>query len=402
MKIHSLIFLLLTSLLILTGCSHDFFYQTTVNKNLVREDWMSKINLSSDNWTRNADSWFLTGEPNQIEQYSRMAPSFAAITTSSVNVGNFTNIIVDGDFQVQIVGSQLTNSVYVVGPNNLARQVSVQNFNNALRIMQAKDCKGNMKNVIVRIGVRELRGITNLGKGNIYGRNITSGCLIVKACDCGCIFLSGEMNLNKVIQLGKGTITIIGAFTPSLDITVKGNGNVNVCGRVGVQNIVHIGDGCINIIGADTNCLSIFAAGCGTTSIAGYVNLRKLTACDNSRVYVYWVNSSSLYITQSGNSHVGLAGAATNMNLDMKDGSRFGGQYLHGGSVYVRTRDWAHANVTADKKVFAAATDKSSIYLFGSSNIVSRYSTGSAVILPVWNDSCMVPPMPMARPMYKN
>jgi hypothetical protein len=390
MKIHGLLFMLITSLLVMTGCTTNSFYQTTVNHNLVKENWMSNVNLSSSSWTRNADPWFLTGEPNRVEQYSSNASQNAAISTMSVNVGGFDSIVVNGSFQVQIVGGQDHDSIFVFGPNDAVRQVSIKTFNHALHINQV-DAKANVKRVIVRIGVRNLRNITNLGKGSIYGRGVTSDCLAITACDCGSVILSGQMNLNKVTQLGTGTITVIGAYTPNLDINVKGNGNVNVCGRVGVRRITHMGDGCVSIIGTDTDSLSILASGNGTTSVAGYANLKKLTACDASRVYVYWVNSANLYITQSGSSRVGLAGSVNNMNLDMIDSSRFGGQYLHGGSIYVRTRNWAHANVAPDKKIFAAALDKSSIYIFGCPNIVSRYTSNSGVILPVWNDSKVLP-----------
>ncbi|HSW71621.1 MAG TPA: hypothetical protein VLH77_06575, partial [Gammaproteobacteria bacterium] len=50
---------------------------------------------------------------------------------------------------------------------------------------------------------------------------------------------------------------------------------------------------------------------------------------------------------------------------------------------YVRTREWAHVNVTADDRAFAAADDNSSIYIFGWPNVISPYVNDNAVIIPL-------------------
>ena len=126
--------------------------------------------------------------------------------------------------------------------------------------------------------------------------------------------------------------------------------------------------------------------------------------------FVFCVNSSALYVSQSGNSRVGLAGYVKNMNVDLINNARFEGQYLKGGSIYVKTRDCAHANVAPELKIFAAATNQSSIYMFGSPNIVSRYNSTNSVILPIWKDgkscampiSCPVPPTLVPQRVYKN
>jgi hypothetical protein len=410
MKLHSLFFIILVSLLTLTACSTC--YQVTVNQNAVKEDWVNKVNaITPSAWTRNADPWFLTGDPNHLEQYLEKTRQPIGTSIMSVRAGSFDNIIVNGPFEVQIVGGQDCDSVYVLGPNDAIRQVSVQSSHHTLRILQVKNPSANLKTVIVRIGVRNLRNITNLGKGNIYGRNIYSDCLTITECDCGSVILSGQMNLTKVKQLGSGTITVIGAITPCLSIEVKSNGSVNVCGRVGIQQIVNIGNGCVNVVGADSDSLTILARGNGVTSVKGYVNLKKVTACDRSCVFVFCVNSDALYVSQSDCSRVGLAGYVKNMNIDMIDSSRFEGQYLKGGVIYVKTRGTAHANVAPDRKIFAAAMNQSSIYMFGSPDIVSRYPNGGGVILPVWNDSkapyampaisCPVPPTLRPQPIYK-
>lgn len=410
MKLHSIFFIILISILTLAGCSTSP-YQVSVNDTFVKENWINRVNaITPSAWTRNADPWFLSGDPNSLEKYLENTPQPIGTSIMSVRAGSFNNIIVNGPFEVQIAGGQEHDSVYVLGPNDAIRQVSVQSSHHTLQILPVKNPSANLKTIIVRIGVRNLRNITNLGTGTIYGRNIYSDCLTITECDCGSIILSGQMNLTKVKQMGSGCITVIGAITPCLSIEVKGNGNVNVCGHVGIQNITQDGSGCVNIVGADSDCLTILARGNGVISVKGFVNLKKLIAADRSCVFVFCVKSGALYVSQSGNSRVGLAGYVKNMNIDLINNARFEGHYLKGGSIYVKTRDCSHANVAPDRKIFAAAMNQSSIYMFGSPDIVSRYPNGSGVILPIWNDptscampiSCPVPPTLIPQSIYKN
>ena len=392
----------------LTACStnNNGYDQTQLRENLLKETWAQKINLNPNNWVKNADPWYLTGAPNNIETYNNTAPSSKAITTLMVRVPDFTQVTVAGDFQVQIYGRAEHNSVYIVGPNASTRQISVEMLNNTLYIYKVKESKDCLKNVIVRINIHNLQVLKNLGSSNIYGRDILSDRLMISSCDCGNTFLSGDMNVTRINQTGSGTIVVIGADTPSLSIKVNGKGSVKVNGHVGIQAISHKGNGDVNILGADSNALTIDACGNGTTSVVGYVNLKKVSAIDSSHVYVYWINSNSLYVTASGKAQIGLAGAATNMDVDITDASRFEGQYLHGDTVYARTRNWSHANISSDKKIFAAALDSSSIYIFGSPTMVSRYTSQKGAIIPIWVDAPPPPPsLPRInyshRPTYK-
>ncbi len=379
----------------LTACVHNNSYeQTKLCENLLKETWMQQINLNPNYWVRGADPWYYTGNPNNIEQYDHNAPASKAITTSMIRVPDFTHITVAGDFQVQIVGRATHNSVFIVGSNTATRQVVVEMMNNTLYIHKMKDSKACLKNVIVRINIRNLRELKNLGTSNIYGRDVLSDHLMIRSCDCGNIFLSGNMNVSHIYQTGTGTVAVLGANTPCLAIRVVGMGNVKVDGHVGIQTISHQGNGEVSVLGADSDSLAINAGGNGLTSVVGYVNLKKVCATDCSRVYVYWINSNSLYITESGNARVGLAGAVTNMNVDITDASRFEGQYLRGDTVYVRTRNYSHANVASDNKIFASALDSSSIYILGSPKMVSRYTSQNGAIIPIWVDSPPPAPFP--------
>ncbi len=378
----------------LSACVNNGYDQTRLCENLIRETWMHQINLNPNDWVRGADPWFYTGCPYNVTQYGRGAPASKAITTSMVRVPDFTEVNVSGDFEVQIAGRTEHNSVFIVGPNALARQVVVEMNGNTLYIHKTKESKDCLKNVIVRINIHNLRVLKNFGSSNIYGRDILSDHLMISSCDCGNMFLSGNMNVARISQTGTGTVAILGANTPCLNVKVIGNGNVKMNGHVGIQNIYHKGNGDITILNADSDSLNINASGNGTTNVVGYVNLKKVCASDCSRVYVYWINSNSLYVTESGMARVGLAGAATNMNVDITNSSRFEGQYLMGTTVYARTRNSSHANVASNNKIFAAALDTSSIYIFGSPKMVSRYTSQKGAIIPIWYDSPPPAPFP--------
>ncbi len=385
---------------ILTACSSNNGYnQTQLRNNLLQETWMRSINLNPNNWVKGTDSWFLTGAPNNIEQYNNAAPPSKAMTTLKVRVPDLTNNVkISGDFQVQIVGRAEHNSVYITGSNEATRQIVVDMMNNTLYIHKIKESKACLKNVIVRININNLQSLKNFGSSNIYGRDVTGDHLMIESCDYGNIFLVGNMKLASVNQTGTGSIVVIGADTPRLSIKAIGKGNVKINGRVGIQNILHQGNGEVAILGADSDSLAIQASGNGLTTVVGYVNLKKISAKDSSRVYVYWINSPTLYVNASGKAQIGLAGAATNMNVDITDASRFDGQYLSGNTIYVRTGDWSHANVSSDKKIFAAALGNSSIYIFGSPTLVSRYTSQKGAIIPIGVEA--PPPAPFPRKVF--
>lgn len=382
---------------------------------LLKENWPCQVNHDPGKWLIGANSWFLTGESNQpAPQCGAKIPPKEVVTKISVSTPDFVDISYNGPYMVQIVGDQERNSVAIIGPYAEARKIAIDVRNNTLYIEQ-KQLQENEKKaayspfytpppinplinkVIIRIGVRNIRSINNKGCGNIYGRNILSGCLSISATDKGNIMLVGRMTLKQINQTGSGTITLIGAYTPALAIKAIGNGNVNVSGRVGIESILHNGNGNVNVIGADTNSLTINAAGNGKTTVSGMANLKRITAKNASQVYVCAVNSNEIIVCADNKAIIGVAGKANVLNIDLRDSSRFEGQYLHGGSVYARTSDKAHANVAANQKLFASANNSSSIYYLGSGD-VSRFASGDAMITPVLGNSgcptsCMPPPI---------
>lgn len=389
MKRHTLIGIILFAFLTLLGCKTPTL-PTTVNENLLSETWVSQVRVDPNRWVRHADSWYLTGTPNQIEQQVNAVPTS---TVMSVSAPYFNNIEINGNVEVQLVGGQVKNSVYIIGSNTATRQI-VTRISKGTLYINPVDLKGDYKNVIVRVGVGNIRQITNLGSARIWGRQLLSTNLILKNCSNGCIVINGQVKLTKVIQVGNGTVTVIGACSPALVIDVKGNGNVNVSGHVGLQKISHDGNGKVNVLGADSDSLTIHATCNGITTVVGCVNLKEVIAKDKSRVFVYWVKSKGAYVTASNTAQVGLAGLTTNLNVDLTGQSRYYGQYLHTGNLYVKTLNQSHANVTSGERLFAASGDSSSIYFYGAPRIISRYTSQNGVILPVWTNPPSFPTPP--------
>lgn len=390
-----------TCLLLLTGCiSNRDYFQNQVNANLINECWVGQINTNPCYWLVNADSWFLNGEPNRLENYALTAPNNAAITSMNIRARGFTNINAAGSYQLQIIGHQDHDSVSVIGPNLAARQVGVDIQKQTLSIRECQQCPTSMSNVIVRIGVKNLRHLAVYGNVNVYGRDIWSDQLEIKANTWGNIFLAGNMNLTHLTQLGRGAVTILDAITPMLDIDDYGCGNVNVAGRVGIRSIHHCGLGCISIIGADSDMVNIDATNKAIVKVSGYVNLKNVMASKCAQVYLYCVNSCGTHVVGRDKSRISLGGNTENLNVELTQSSLFQGTFLHGGNVYVRTLNYSHANVTADKKVFACAGDGSSIYFFGSPCIVSRFVAQHGIVIPVWNEMSASPccPKPCSTP----
>jgi hypothetical protein len=401
MKLRQLFLITFFCIVTLFGCAKPINPQ--VNQNLLQETWMRSINLHPMIWTRDGDRWFFTGEPYKIESYANRVPNDKAMSVMAVKVPEFTNVVINGCFQVQITGGQERNSVSVVGPNDDMRQIMVHVEGNTVLVTQQLNEKGgltNLKSVIVRINIRNLRLLKVNGAAKVEGHAICSDGLTVIANNKDTVLLSGQkINVVKINNLGSGTISVINAYSPCLDILVSNSGTVNINGRIGIRTINNLGSGTVNIIGADSRSLVIKACGSSITKVAGYANLKHLTATGSSCVNLYWVKSNGARIVVSQNARVGLAGCITHLDLYATDNARFGGQYLHSNDIYVQTHGSAHANIAADKKIFASATDNSSVYFFGSPSIVSRFTSDHGSVIPVWNETNSLP-VPAYAPQF--
>jgi hypothetical protein len=408
MKRYLLLVLTCILTLVLTSCAQNpTTYRAQISPDLVQETWLGRMNLDPNVWTRHADRWFFTGEPHTFDEYASRAPLAANITAMTVRVPDFTNIVVSGPYKIQIYGRQMHSSVFVLGTNEAARHVSVEVRDNTLFVHPATDCSRNGcggGDVIVRIGLSALNSLIANGNGPVEGKDITSNALTITSNTPNEILLTGNMNVQRIIQNGMGTTSVIGVYAPCMDIMVPHNGNVNVSGHIGIRRISKAGNGMINVIGADSDGLRIDSTG-GITAIAGYANVKTINATQNGHIYLYWVASDGIYINVRDNARVGLAGAARNVDVEVSGNARYEGKYLRTDNIYVKTRGYSHANVFPQQKLFANASDFSSIYFFGTPNVISRYTTGHAIIVPIFNDGCPVMPrMPKNCPVrsYKD
>ncbi len=372
------------SLLVLVGCvSHtNDFVQSQVQNNLLQENWQGQVDQDPMRWRKHADSWLWFGTPNAIERGNRSAPYSEAISTMMVRVPDFTQIRVDGDFEVQIDGRFAHNSVYLQGPNEELRQVAVEVKDQVLdvhRIVEVKD----PRHVIVRIAIHNLQGLVHNGSGKVEGRFVRANPLSLTSSGSGDLILTGKINVKHIDQSGSGDVTLLGVYTPYLKIDSSGSGTMNLSGRVGVASINHTGSGGINIIGADTNGLLIWASGSGKIGIKGVANLKQVTANGNTAVYLYAVKSKDVYVYTRDKAVVGLAGETKTLYVDARGSSTFAGSNLWSQYTYARSREWSHINTTADDRAFAAADNNSSIYIFGWPNVISPYVNDNAVIVPL-------------------
>lgn len=380
MKKISLFGIVLIVILTVTSCSERSPVQPRAKDDLLKENWMKQVNTDPNRWLRNADPWFLTGYPNPVQLKAEHTSIVPAVTTSAVPVSPFNQINIKGNFQVQMVGCETASNLSIVGPRSLTDQIGVQTSKKTLYIFQPEEV--DMHNVIVRIGVRNINNITVAGNGLVLGRNIGGDRLSLSIDGDASVFLSGDIKLTSVNQTGNGTVTVIGTSSSKLHLESKGNGHVYLGGHVGVESILHYGDGTVQIIGASSRGLTIRTGGNGSTTVFGRVNLNEVTAVDCSRVYAYWVTSRNAILTGTGQAVIGLAGFADTIHVNLSQQACFLGKDLRACTAYVKTKNHSHANVTADEKIFALASDQSSIFYFGPPERLSRYTTDQGMIFP--------------------
>lgn len=384
--------LVFLSYLILTGCMLNR-PQPILKQNLTQEFWMREVDSNPNKWARGASPWFFTGDPATLKLNNSINQSGIPMGSLNVGVPDFSKIKVNGDFQVQIFGTYGKNSVHVYGSNDAVSSTIIRVQGDTLCLNQAKKVPPAMGQVIVRIGVNRLNSIVQMGRGRVEGIHLRTNNLSVFSSGRGHVYLAGSMNLKSLVNVGGGCVTVFGANTPELDIKTGGSGVTSVSGNVGVRSIVHHGRTDINIVGANTNHLKILADGQGKIGINGIANLCEVKARDGVRVYVYKVISPNLYVFAYDKAHIGLAGSTQNIYIDAFKNSCVGARGLCAGNAYVRAHNYAHVNIAAGNKIFAASTEHSSVYFFGSPNIMSQFVNGEGSIIPIWNsysNSCPI------------
>lgn len=359
---------------------------TYLSADYAHESWQHSLVSNPHPWKSGADKWFLTADANDTEELNMKAPATSAMSTMSVAVPDFNTIKVDGGFQMQIYGTSGHNSVDIYGPNAGVSSLTVDVINNGIYIHAHPDAAPDVTKVIVRIGIRNLSNLVQMGCGPIEIIQITSKDLSITSTpqSSGDIYLSGHVRLRRVSQQGRGMINVFGVDTRKLDIETCGPcGGVNLYGNVGVQSIIHHGSNDINIIGANSSSLCIFADGAGQVGVKGFVRLKKVETHDYASVYVSQTSSKLIYSDAFDCSQIGLAGSVGNLYTNTLNSTRFQGRSLCAQNVYAESRGSSHINITACNKAFATARDDSSIYFFGPSYLLTSFVKGNGAVIPI-------------------
>lgn len=366
---------------VLTSCA--ILGQTPGKKNSTNETWMQTLEANPDKWAYGADTWFFSGAPSPLELTLRHAPYSSAFTRAYVNVPDFTNLHIIGDFQVQLFGCD-HNSVYIQGSNDAIKSISVRAQGNRIVIAQPKDSTETMKKIIVRIGIREINHLVYFGNGKVEGRQLFSNHFVLTATGCGDIYLAGNcFHVKKINNLGAGIINLFGISSDCLDINSTSHGSINISGNVRIRSISHRGSGNINIMGASGSAAIIYADGSGKIAINGNLDVRRIIARGATCVFICNARSKTLQITLSGNAIVGLMGVVGELNVEAFDNAKFLGQHLCAIDAYVKGHGCSHISVTATNKTFAYATNMATIYYFGQPNRISQVLSNNGVVIPV-------------------
>jgi hypothetical protein len=370
----------------LCSCSQGNYYESHVNHQLLPAKTYFPCNMDPNQWTRGADSWFLTGEPNSVERYAQSAPSRQAMTISAVKVPSFTKLDVEGSFQVQINGNQDQNSVYILGPNDALRQIAINVDHQTLSIKQDPASKTKFTNVIIRVGMNYLEQIDYAGCSKISGRNILSRNLALHSHGTDNIFLEGSLHVKEITQDGSGKIVLLGVYGTCSSVCVKNTGSVNLAGSIGIHDIKNTQGGTVRIVGAHSNNLTINNEGKSLTALTGNVNLKNVTAKDQSIVFIHGVNAGYINVSETDNAYVDLTGRTVNLNIETADTAQFEGRYLFTRHLYVKATGSSHVNARASDKAFIYASGNSSVYFFGPASIMSANTYGNAAVFPLFRE----------------
>lgn len=384
-------FILGCLLLALAGCASKVY--PTLNTDYANEQWRSQIETDTTPWVQHADAWFLKGDDRP-----------PAGTVMKVQVPAFTTIKTNGSYQVQIVGTRdHAHFVNVYGANAEVRRISVSVHRGVLCIEQVdapKQPKADLHGVIVRIGVSELHHLAYEGSGSVEGIWMKSPHLMIDASGSGDIILAGDMNVQRIFSKGSGDVTVLGANTPVLDVTQCSGGSVNISGNVGIRDVHHEGSGDFNVIGANSDGVNVFASGEGKLGFLGNFDVKTVEARGHTCVLMMTSKSLCTEVGVFDQAKVGMAGWVDNLSVDVQGESRFLGRDLQADTVYVRATDDAHVNVTGRTRVFASARDHASIYFYGDPAVLTPFTSGYGVVLPMWEVSSAYKDHAMIAPLH--
>lgn len=390
--------LILLLCFLLTDCTSN--RPLKFNHTLGNENWEARVENDPMPWTRGAGEWFLSGGQRGIEMPGNSRVPVNAMEAKDLQ---FSNIRVNGDFRVQIYGSKNENNVYVYGPTAGVKSVLVRAKGNRLFIEQRRNASPFVRQVIVRIGVKQLNSLYYQGRGRIEGIRLNSDTLSVTSTGRGDMYLAGHVNLRLLENFGSGNVSIFCVDTKDLQIRSSGPGETRVSGNVGLRSIQHSGNGNLIVIGASGKNLRIDASGKGRISVNGSIAPDEIIARGWTRVYVYGINAVSLHVQAMNYSQIGLQGYAHIFNLEAQGDTYVGARDLCSDEAFVRTQGNAHVNVAAVRKIFTEASGSSSIYFYGPEDILNRFVRDNAFIMRICTTMGNCPiPQPMKIYSFRN
>lgn len=347
-------------------------------------DSAAPIPKSAETWQqtiiRHPFAWQNTFEKPDIQ---RIAPPWVEKKISQF----ITHLYVEGDFNVQIVGSE-QNTLGLYGPREAVERVHIRIAGSQLLLSQTKGALiPLMRKVVVRVGLRQLHSLMQRGRGEITGLQVNSPYLQIVATPSakGPIYLNGHMNLERLIQAGKGVINVIGIDNHHLFLktTATSTGSVNLAGNINVFFISHEGLSEVNLIGVQQKPFRLLAKGRGKLGLMGNaIQLSAMQVNNYAQVYIEGIHTPRLKIRAYQSADIGISGVVGELQLETFGYATFQGHYLCVHKAYVRTFGDSHANLTSSGQVFVTAKGTSQVYFFGPAYLMTPFVSEGANIIP--------------------
>lgn len=368
--------LLMLSVFLFSACADKT--NSYFTRDYMHENWQKSIVVNPANWARGADHWFMTGSA----VLPKVHDPLASVSTMKVDAGVFTGVHIAGGFQVQLFSTDGDNTVYVYGSSVGVSNTLIESDNGILYVRAKPESGIELPDVIVRIGVHNLREIVQEGCGKIEGINLSGNLTIITTPgSSGNIYLSGNIQLTHVQHEGSGDVTVFGVNTPTIEIKANGSGNLNLCGHMCISSLCHFGTGNINLIGATSNGLNVDVNGTGTISIDGNVTINRMSVAGDTSVYFSSVRSAALNVIAKDNAYVGIAGHVGNLNIKTEDHAFVAARYVCAQNAYASAEDYSHINITACNRAFGSAENKASVFFFGPSHLLTIFQKDYGTVI---------------------
>lgn len=309
-------------------------------------------------------------DPNTVKNYSVMR-----ITTKP-----FTKIDLKGHFQVEIVGDTKSSAVEIIGTQADIYNTDLKTQAGTLTLSEKNPLR---KTVTVKLATPVVEQLIDEGKVNVNANDLNGHAIILENKGSGHVFATGIANYKRITLLGKGNIAINQGSADAGTLLNQGAGNLTMQGNFALKNIKDAGKGNIRMDGLNSRLLNIESTGNGNIALSGFANLQSLKHTGNGNVFLYWSNSQHTNITASGNGVIGLAGQAKQVEAQLTGNVVYDARFLRTGVTNVESTGNARAKVVAHTQLTAAAKGTSEIYYYNQPKHLLKYSTESAVVLPL-------------------